>query len=163
VSDRAHHNLLEDTGPTDWAEVSVSLKAGVNVLSWLVYSPLADATTTSTTVKIRRIQIRGDLIISYCSRNSDRRVHQRSAPVPQKCPVRAPGRNAPLIRFLISALCIYCLLVYIVCFLAYPFFTFSLLICSYLSFPLRIDPLSFHAGCHKRRLNVALVFCLVFF
>ena len=36
------------------------------------------------------------------------------------CPVRAPGYNAPLIRFLISALYI-CLLVYIVCFLTCGF------------------------------------------
>jgi len=29
----------------------------------------------------------------------------------------------------------------------------------YLSFPLRIDPLRFQAGCRKRRLNLASVFC----
>ena len=31
-----------------------------------------------------------------------------------------------------------------------------------LSFPLRIDPLRFQARCHKRRLNLALVFCVNF-
>ena len=48
------------------------------------------------------------------------------------CPVRTPERNALLIRFLILALCIYCLLVfmsYALWFPTYPFFfTFSLLI-----------------------------------
>jgi len=32
----------------------------------------------------------------------------------------------------------------------------------YLSFPLRIDPLRFQIGCRKRRLNLALVFCVYF-
>jgi len=63
-------------------------------------------------------------------------------------PVRAPGCNAPLIRFLISALYIYCLLVYIVCFPTYPFFLIYFL--PYLSFPFGIHPLCFQAGCHKR-------------
>ena len=31
----------------------------------------------------------------------------------------------------------------------------------YLSFLLRIDPLRFHAGCRKRRLNLDLVFLLI--
>ena len=58
--------------------------------------------------------------------------------------------------------CVYCLLVYIVCFPNYPFFfTFSLLISSltYL-FRLRIDLLLFQAGCHKRQLILALFLCL---
>ena len=72
------------------------------------------------------------------------------------CPVRAPGYNAPLIRFLISALYI-CLLVYIVCF---PTCGFSSLFpyLSPLSFPLRIDLFRLQAGCRKRRLNLAVVF-----
>jgi len=45
--------------------------------------------------------------------------------------MRAPWNVAPLIRFLILALYIYCLLVYIVCFPTCPFFfTFSLRISS---------------------------------
>ena len=32
----------------------------------------------------------------------------------------------------------------------------------YLSFPLRTDPLRFQAGCCRRRLNLALVFCVYF-
>ena len=48
--------------------------------------------------------------------------------------VWAAGRNAPMIRFLTSALYIYCLLVHIVCFLTYPFF----FIFPYLSPPLLI-------------------------
>ena len=55
---------------------------------------------------------------------------------------------------------IHCLLVYFVGFSTYPFFlSFSLLISSltYL-FLLRIDPLRLQAVCHKRRLNLALVF-----
>ena len=43
---------------------------------------------------------------------------------------------------------IYCLLV---CILFFP----------YLFFPLRVDPIRFQAGRHKRRLNLALVFCVV--
>ena len=43
-------------------------------------------------------------------------------------------------------------------FLLHFFLTYLL---PYLSFPLRIDPLCFQAGCRKRRLNVALVFCVV--
>jgi len=40
---------------------------------------------------------------------------------------------------------------------------FSLLISSLtFLFPLRIGPLRFQAGCHKRRLNVALVFLCLF-
>ena len=39
----------------------------------------------------------------------------------------------------------------------------SLLISSFTyNFPLRIDPLHFQAGCCKRRLNLALVFCVYF-
>ena len=33
----------------------------------------------------------------------------------------------------------------------------------YLSFSLRIDPLRFQAGCHKRRLNLAYIFVFIFF
>jgi len=75
-------------------------------------------------------------------------------------PVRASGHSAPLIRSLISALYN---IVYIVCFCTYPlslhFFLTRLL--PYLSFPSRIDPLHFQAGCRKRQLNLALIF-LVF-
>ena len=57
--------------------------------------------------------------------------------------------------------CIYCLLVYIICFPTYLFFsTFLAYFLPYLSFPLRIDPLRFQVGCRKRRLNLALVLCL---
>jgi len=66
------------------------------------------------------------------------------------CPVRAAGLNAPLIRFFISALyklfaCLYHTLRHLPFFL-HLFLTYLL---SYLSFPLRIDPLHFQAGCHK--------------
>ena len=73
------------------------------------------------------------------------------------CPVQALGCNAPLIWFLISALYI---LFACLCFPACPFsslFLTCFLSCS--SLPLRIDPLLFQAGCRKRQLNVALVFC----
>jgi len=80
--------------------------------------------------------------------------------------VRAPGRNAPLIRFLISALyvlfaCLYRTLPQL-CFFSsvFRFFLTNLLRC--LSFPLRIDPLRFQAGYRKRRLNLALVACVCF-
>ena len=78
------------------------------------------------------------------------------------CHVWAPGHDAPLIRFLISALyilfaCLYRMLSYLSFF--HHFFLAYLL--PYLSLPLRIDPLRFPAGCHKRRLNLALVFCVV--
>ena len=58
---------------------------------------------------------------------------------------------------------IYCFLVYIVSFPTYPFF---LHLC-YLSpllliFSLRIDPLCFQVGFHKRHLNLTLVFCVYF-
>ena len=58
----------------------------------------------------------------------------------------------------VRARCINCLLVYIVCFPTYPFSSLFL----YLSFPLRMDPLRFQAGCCKRRLNLALAFCVYF-
>jgi len=46
---------------------------------------------------------------------------------------------------------------FVSCFPTYPFFfTFSFL--TY--FPLRIDPLCFEAGCRKRQLHLAVVFCL---
>ena len=81
-------------------------------------------------------------------------------------PCRLQGTiNAPLIRFLISALYIYCLLVYIVCF---PLIFFSSLF-PYLSLPLPVlifslttDLLRFQAGCRKRRRNLALVFLCLF-
>jgi len=73
------------------------------------------------------------------------------------------GHNAPFIRFLILALyllfaCLYRMLPHLSFFLHF-FLTFLL---PYLSFPLRIDPLHFQAGCHKRRLNLALGFLCSF-
>ena len=53
----------------------------------------------------------GNVVASVC--------HNVAAGVISYRPVWALGRSAPLIRFLISALCIYCLLVYIVCFPTY--------------------------------------------
>ena len=80
-------------------------------------------------------------------------------------PVQTPRRNAPRFDFLFWRY-MYCLLVYIVRFLAYPFFfTFSIPILPYFSYSLRIDPLHFQARCCKRQLNLALVllclFCVV--
>ena len=81
-------------------------------------------------------------------------------------PVWAPGRNAPLIRSSIWVLyilfpCLYCIL-YIVSFPTYLFFfTFVTYLLSCLSFPLRIDPLCFQVGFHKRRLNLTLVFVFI--
>jgi len=73
------------------------------------------------------------------------------------CPVRAPGRNAPLIRFLILVLCILFACLY--CMLP-SHLSFSPLF-PYLSFSLRIDPLRFQAGCYKRQLNLALFFVFI--
>ena len=72
--------------------------------------------------------------------------------------VRATGRNAPLIRFVISALYIlfawlYRKLPHLFLFLRF-FVTFIHLL------PLRIDVLRFQAGCRKRRPNIALVLCV---
>ena len=55
---------------------------------------------------------------------------------------------------------IYCLLVYNACFPTYPFFLhcFLTFLLPYFSFSLRTDPLHFQAVCHKRQLNLALVF-----
>ena len=66
----------------------------------------------------------------------------------------APGHNLTLIRFLISKMyilfaCLYCMLPHLSFFLN-CFLTYLL---PYLSFPLRIDPLRFQAGCRKRRLS----------
>jgi len=73
--------------------------------------------------------------------------------------LQAPRRNAPLIRFLISALSLYCLLLYIVCsFPIYPFSSFF----PYSSFPLRIYPLRFQAGCRKRRRKPGFSFSCLF-
>ena len=79
-------------------------------------------------------------------------------------PKHAPGRNAPLIRFLILALyifsaCLYRMLTHV------SFFHFFLTyLLSYLYFPLRTDLLRFQAGCRKRTLNLAFVFfvCILF-
>jgi len=76
--------------------------------------------------------------------------------------VRAPGRNAPLIRFLISALyilfaCLYRLLPHLSFFFTFPYLSPPLLI-----FPLRTTPLYDQAGCCKKRLNLALVFWCLF-
>jgi len=73
---------------------------------------------------------------------------------------RAPGHNAPLSPFLISALfilfaCLYCMVPHLSFFALFPYLSPPLLI-----FSLRIDPLHFLAGCRKRRLNLAVVLCL---
>ena len=72
-------------------------------------------------------------------------------------------RGVPLIQFLISVLyillaCLYRMLLHL------SFFPsrFPYLSPPYLSFPSRIDPLCFQAGCRKRRLNLALVFLCLF-
>jgi len=56
----------------------------------------------------------------------------------------------------------YCLLVYIICFPHLSFYPnfFHIYLFHYLSFPLRIDPLHFQAGCRKRRLNGFSFLCL---
>ena len=77
--------------------------------------------------------------------------------------MRAPRRNAPLIRFLTSALyilfaCLYRMLLRLSFFLHF-FFTCLL---PYLSFPSRIDLLRFQAGCRKRLWLVnACFYCVV--
>jgi len=82
------------------------------------------------------------------------------------CPVRAPGQRAPCgPRGIICPWFDFWFWHYIcVCFFisyASSLILFSSLF-SYLSFPLRIDSLRFRAECHKRWLNVALVFCFFF-
>jgi len=73
--------------------------------------------------------------------------------------MQAVGRNAPLIRFLILVL--YLLFAYLyrmlphLSFFLHFFLTYLL---PYLSFLSRIDPLCVQSACHKRRLNLALVF-----
>jgi len=53
--------------------------------------------------------------------------------------------------------------VYIVCFPTYPFASlFLTYLLPYLSFPFKIDPLRFQAGCRKRRLNLTLVVLCLF-
>ena len=53
--------------------------------------------------------------------------------------------------------------VYIVCFPTYPFASlFLTYLLPYLSFPLKIDPLRFQAGCRKKRLNLTLVVLCLF-
>jgi len=79
------------------------------------------------------------------------------------CLMWVPGCNAPLIHFFsILALYIVCLCTSY----ASPHIFFSSLFLTYLlpylSFPLRIDPRCFQAGCRKRRLHLALVFCAYF-
>jgi len=73
----------------------------------------------------------------------------------------APGHNAPLSPFLISALfilfaCLYCMVPHLSFFALFPYLSPPLLI-----FSLRIDPLHFLAGCRKRRLNLAVVFVFI--
>ena len=72
------------------------------------------------------------------------------------------GCNAPLIRFLISALYI----LFAGLYRTLPHLSFFSSPFPYLSPPLfifsrRIDSLRFKAGCCKRQLNLALVFCVV--
>ena len=80
-------------------------------------------------------------------------------------PMQAPWLNVSLIRFFfISALyilfaCLYPHLSLGLSFFLHFFLTYLL---PYLSLPLRIDPLRFHAGCRKRRFNLALVFSCLF-
>ena len=69
-------------------------------------------------------------------------------------PVQAPGHNAALISFLILALytvfaCLYSMLPHL------SFFLHFFLLISSLIF-------SFEVECHKRRLNLALFFCVYF-
>ena len=78
------------------------------------------------------------------------------------CPVRAPGRNAPLVRLSISALyilfgCLYRMLPHLPLLLHF-FLTYLI---PSLSFPLRTDPLRFQAGCRKRRLNLLQFFVFI--
>ena len=80
-----------------------------------------------------------------------------------RSPVRSPGRNAPVIWFLILALCVLFACLYRMLphssFFLHVFFTYLL---PYLSFPLRIDPLRFQAGCRKRRPKPGFSFCVYF-
>ena len=82
--------------------------------------------------------------------------------------MRAPGHNAPLIRFLILALCmLFACLYHMLPHLSFLHFFLTCLL-PYLSFPLRIGPLRFEAGFCERRLNLALFFvfilcCSIFF
>jgi len=74
-----------------------------------------------------------------------------------KCPCGLPG---VLCRWFIYWFlhCVYRLLVYIVCF---PLILFSSLFS--LSFPVRIDPLHFQTGGHKRRTNLGFFSCFSLF
>jgi len=76
--------------------------------------------------------------------------------------MRALGYNGPLIQFLILALYVVCACLYHMLlhfFLRLHFFLTYLI--TYLSFPLRMGPLRFQAGCRKRRLKPGFSF-LVF-
>jgi len=69
-------------------------------------------------------------------------------------PVWAPGRNAPLIHLLISAL--YCILFTWLPHLLPFFFTYFPYLSTSLAFPLRMCPLHFQATSHKRWSNLGL-------
>ena len=76
--------------------------------------------------------------------------------------MQALGRNTPLIRFLILALYIffawlYCMLPHILFSSLFPYLSPPLLIFSFEN-----RPAPFQGGCHKRRLNLALVFLCFF-
>jgi len=75
------------------------------------------------------------------------------------CPVRAVGSTPPLIHLLISALCILFACLHCICFPTSFFLTYPL---SYLSFPLRIDPLRFQEGGRNWRLNLGVLVVVVF-
>ena len=78
-------------------------------------------------------------------------------------PMQASGHNAPLILFLILALYILFASLYrMLPQLSYFLHFFLNCLFPYFSFPLRIHPLHFHAGCRKRWLNLALVFLCLF-
>ena len=61
-SSAVRRKFLVSRDPGEWTAVSMQLKAGVNVLSWQVYTLPSQRVSvpTSATVKIRMIQIRGE-------------------------------------------------------------------------------------------------------
>ena len=109
--------------------------------------------------------ITGDLWFCPCTPLGD--FYARRPPTLDHPPANSPAPcglcNVPLVWFLISAPYILFARLYRMLpnLLFFHFFLTYLL--PYLSFHLRIDPLRVQAGCCKRRLYVASVFCVYFF
>ena len=132
-----------------WATTNVRQKATV-VHCWL-----------TGISRYRTVRVRAEARVTRCCCWTGRATTAISHWIPSAAaPCRLRGVMRPWFDFWFRR-DIYCLLVYMVCSPTYPFFfTFPCLSPPLLVFSFE-NPLCFHAGCRKRRLNLALVFVFI--